>query len=86
MQSKIKLWKTNFNTLKTKVNNSEKKIPEVTTLIHIYQFNTEKQNLEKKIDDVGKKIPDTSGLDTTTVLNKKTSALVKKNPKKQIIR
>ena len=59
---------TNFNTLKTKVNNSEKKIPEVTNLIHIYQCNTEKQNLEKKIDDVGKKIPNTSGLDTRTEL------------------
>ena len=36
---------TNFNTLKTKVNNLEKKITDATTLIHINQYNT---NLEKK--------------------------------------
>ena len=47
-----------FNTLKTKVNSLEKKIPDATTLIHIYQYNTDKQNLETKIGDVNKKIPD----------------------------
>ena len=31
-----------FNTLKTKVNNLEKKIPDATTLIHISQYNTDK--------------------------------------------
>ena len=36
---------TNFNILKTKVNTSEKKIPDATTLIHINQYNTDKQNL-----------------------------------------
>ena len=46
---------TKFNTLKTKVNNSEKKIPDAATLIHINQCNTDKQNLEKKIEDVDKK-------------------------------
>ena len=46
---------TEFNTLKTKVNNLEKKIPGATTLIHINQYNTGKQNLEKKIGDVEKK-------------------------------
>ena len=46
---------TKFNTLKTKVNNSEKNIPDTTTLIHIKQYNTDKQNLEKKIEDVDKK-------------------------------
>ena len=46
---------TKFNTLKTKVNNLEKKIPDATTLIHINQYNTDKQNLEKKIGDVDKK-------------------------------
>ena len=35
-----------FNTLKTKVNNLEKKIPDVTTLIHSNQYNTNKQNLK----------------------------------------
>ena len=39
---------TKFNTIKTKVNSLEKKIPEATTLIHINQYNADKQNLEKK--------------------------------------
>ena len=34
-----------FNTL----NNLEKKIPPATTLIDINQYNTDKQNLDKKI-------------------------------------
>ena len=33
---------TKFNTLKTKVNNLEKKIPDATALIHINQYNTDK--------------------------------------------
>ena len=39
---------TKFNTLKTKVNNLEKKIPDAFTLIDIYQYNKDKKNLEKK--------------------------------------
>ena len=39
---------TKFNILKTKVNNLEKKNPDAITLIHINQYNTDKQNLEKK--------------------------------------
>ena len=46
---------TKFNTLKTKVNNLEKKIPDATTLIHINQYNTDNQKVEKKIGDVDKK-------------------------------
>ena len=46
---------TKFDTLKTKINNLEKKIPDATTLIHINQDNTDKQNLEKKIGNVDKK-------------------------------
>ena len=46
---------TKFNTLKTKVNNLEKKILDATTLIHINQYNTDKKNLEKNIGDVDKK-------------------------------
>ena len=46
---------TKFNTLKTKGNNLEKKIPDATTLIHINQNNTDKQNLEKKIRDLDNK-------------------------------
>ena len=45
---------TNFNTLKAKVNNLEKKSPHGTTLIHINQYNTDKKNLEKKIGDADK--------------------------------
>ena len=32
----------NFNTLKTKLSNLEKKIPDPATSIHIYQYNTDK--------------------------------------------
>ena len=41
---------TKFNTLKTKVDNLENEIPDATTLIHINQYNTDKQNLEKKLE------------------------------------
>ena len=34
---------TKFNTLKTKVNNLEKKIPDGTTLIPVNQYKTDKQ-------------------------------------------
>ena len=46
---------TKFKTLKIKVNNLENKIPDATKLIHISQYNTDKQYLEKKIGDVDKK-------------------------------
>ena len=46
---------TKFNALKTKVNSLEKKIPDATTLIHINQYNTDKQNLEKKTGNIDKK-------------------------------
>ena len=36
---------TNFNRLQTKVNNLRNKIPDATTLIHINQYNADKQNL-----------------------------------------
>ena len=44
-----------FNTIKTKVNNLDKEIPDATALIHINQYNTDKQNLEETIGDVDKK-------------------------------
>ena len=47
---------TKFNILKTKVNELDKKFPDATTLIHINQYNTDKQNLEKQIEDVDKKL------------------------------
>ena len=37
-----------FITVKTKVNKLDKKISDPTTLIHINQYNKDKQNLEKK--------------------------------------
>ena len=43
--------KTNFGTLKTKVNKLGKEIPDATALFDINQYNTDKQNLEKKIRD-----------------------------------
>ena len=46
---------TKFNTLKTKVNTLENKIFYAATLIHINQYNTDKENIEKKIEDVDKK-------------------------------
>ena len=46
---------TKFNTLKAKVNNLEMKIPGATTLIHINQYNTNKQNLDNKIRDIDEK-------------------------------
>ena len=41
---------TKFNTLKTKVNDLENKIPDASTLIWLNQYNTDKQNLGKKTD------------------------------------
>ena len=38
---------TKFNTPNTKVNNVENTIPDATTLIHINQYNIDKQNVEK---------------------------------------
>ena len=41
---------TKIITLKAKVNNLEKKIPDATTLIHITQYNTDKQNFQAKME------------------------------------
>ena len=76
-----------FNTLKAKVNSIEKKIL-ASTLIHINQYNTDKQNLKKKIatgvdikiSEAENKIPDNSSLVTTTVLNTKVSEVENKIP------
>ena len=42
----------NSKTLKIKVNNLEKKTPDATTSNHLNQYNTNKQNLEKKNKDI----------------------------------
>ena len=39
-----------FNTIKTKINSLEKEIPDATTLIHINQYKTDKQNVQKKLE------------------------------------
>ena len=39
---------TKFNTLKTKINNLDKKIPDATTLIHINQYTTDKKKSREK--------------------------------------
>ena len=44
------------------LNQLDQKIPDATTLIRINQYNTDKQNLEKKMKDV---------VNTTTVFNTK---------------
>ena len=46
-----------INTLKTKLNKLDKKIPNATTLILINQYNTVKQNLENRIGNVDKNNP-----------------------------
>ena len=58
------------------MNSLEKKSPDATNLIHINQYNTDKE----KIRDANKTIPDTSGLLTTTVLNTKTTEVENKIP------
>ena len=44
-----------FNTLKRKIKSLEKKVPDATTLIHINQYNKDKQKLDKKIVNADKK-------------------------------
>ena len=44
-----------FSRLKTKVIKLDKKLPDAAILIHINQYYTDKQNLEKKTGDVDKK-------------------------------
>ena len=58
----------NISTLNTKVNSLEKEIPDLNTLFQINQYNIDKQNLQKKIVMLIKKMPDISGLSITTVL------------------
>ena len=71
---------TKFNTLKAKVNNLERKTFDSTSLIHINQYNTDKQNLDKKNWRCWQKIPDTSGSVTTTVLKTEINEFENKIP------
>ena len=76
----MKLRKTQNLTLKTKVNNLEKETPDATTLIHMNQYNTDKQIYRRKLEMLIKKVSDTIGLVTTTVLNIKISEVESKGP------
>ena len=74
---------TKFNKPKIKVNNLDKKIPDAITLIHTNQYNTGKQNSEKKIGYIEKKKKektDASDLVTASVLNTKISQVESKIP------
>ena len=66
---------TEFSTLKTKVNDLDKKITDSTILIHINQYNADKQNFEKKLELLIK-----NTIVTTTVLNTKINGVEKKIP------
>ena len=46
---------TKFIILKTKVNKVDKQVPNLTTLIDTNQYNTDKQNLQKKTGGIDKK-------------------------------
>ena len=59
-----------FSTLNTKVNSFDKKISDAFISLPTSQCNTVKKS-EKKMGEVENKIPDTSRLATTTVLNTK---------------
>ena len=72
--------KTNLYTLKTKVNELDNKIPDAIPLIHINQYYSNIQNLEKNIGNVDKIIADISGLVITTVLNTKINEVKNKIP------
>ena len=69
--SKEVVKKTEYNKVNTKVNNLENKNTDMCTLIWTNQYNADKQNLEKQIGEVEKKIPDISSLVTTTVFKAK---------------
>ena len=63
---------TKINISRTKKKKKiDKQTSDMTTLIYINQYNTDKQNLEHKIGDVNKKIPDIRRLLTATALNTK---------------
>ena len=67
---------TKFYKLNTETNNLENKIPDVTTLFHINQYETDK----KKLRDIDKKEPEVAGLVTTIVLNTKIGEIENKIP------
>ena len=77
----MKLFEKKIQITKYKSEELRKKIPDGTTLIHINQYNKDKQNLGKKVGGVDKKKTDMGGLVTTTVLNTKISEVENRIPK-----
>ena len=71
--------KTKFITLTTKVNKSDKKVPDATALIHINQCNTDTENLDKKLEMSIKKL-DVGSLVAKTLLNTKCGEIENKIP------
>ena len=55
------LSKKRYNKLVTKVNAIDTKIASISGLVTNIQYDLYKQGLEKKIEDVDKKMPNTSG-------------------------
>ena len=70
---------TEFITLTTKVNKSDKKIPDATALIHINQCSTDTENLDKKLEMSIKKL-DVGSLVAKTLLNTKCGDIENKIP------
>ena len=62
------------------MNDLEDNILDTSTLIHRNQYNTERQSLEKKIEEVDQKIPDVSGLVRILLLTQKLEKLRTKYP------
>ena len=62
------------------MNDLEDNILDTSTLIHRNQYNTEKQSLEKKIEEFDQKIPDVSGLVRILLLTQKLEKLRTKYP------
>ena len=58
----------------------EDNILDTSTLIHRNQYNTEKQSLEKKIEEFDQKIPDVSGSVRILLLTQKLEKLRTKYP------
>ena len=67
--------KTVYNKLVTKVNNIDH-----TGFVLKIKYDTDKSDLEKKISDAEKKMPETSGLDKKTNLNAKITEIEGKIP------
>ena len=70
---------TEFITLTTKVNKSDKKIPDAMALIRINQCNTDTENLDKKLEMSIKKLH-VGSLVAKTLLNTKCGEIENKIP------